>query len=96
MMRDPFRNDVPLVKEPRGGMLAMLILLVLFGMAIGPQPGFAGGKPKAQAPVDSLMVEALDIQETVQGLRDWAQQISRKKAFNLCIKFTHISSPQWA
>ncbi|MGI9478577.1 MAG: hypothetical protein ACR2PI_17880 [Hyphomicrobiaceae bacterium] len=69
------------MKEPRGGMLAMLILLVLFGLAFGTQPGFAGGKPKAKAPVDSLMVEALDIQETVQGLRDWAQQISRKKAF---------------
>ena len=77
MMRNPFRKFVPLVKKLRGGMLAMAIVLAAFST----QPGFAGGKPKAKAPVDTLMVDALHIQETVQGLRDWAHQISRKKAF---------------
>ena len=81
MKRNPFRNRASHVKEPRRGMLAMLILLTLFGLTLATQPGFAGGKPKAKAPVDSLMAEALDIQQTVQGLRDWTNQISRKKAF---------------
>lgn len=70
----------------RQGMRLLAIAMMLFGLVLNPRSALAGAKPKAKAPVDELMTEALHLQEGIHGLRDWATQVSRKKAFKGLVK----------